>query len=267
MSIKDDLLPEMVAPPPKLEPNIKEEIPDPDFPDKEEDRQKKMREKYDKEADEISNYDSEESEDEIIPEPKKRVVIPKKDIFKSVSSEESDVPQIKKVKQKRKPRGPPSEKQLEALARARAKGAETRKKKAEEKRKINELEKEVKRQEMEEKKKSLQRKLNKVTSVNKPVFKEEVEYKEKKMEEDYNRQYNDGAVAAVSEAKPPVNKKVVEDTIEKAVEKGIAEYEMKRKARKEEKKKKLEKEAYDKKVLNTVHKAIDPDAYWSQCFQ
>ena len=245
MSIKDDLLPEMVAPPPKLERNIKEEIPDPDFPDKE--------------KDEISNYDSEESEDEIIPEPKKRVVIPKKDIFKSVSSEESDVPQIKKVKQKRKPRGPPSEKQLEALALARAKGAETRKKKAEEKRKINELEKEVKRQEMEEKKKSLQRKLNK------PVFKEEVEYKEKNREteeEDYNRQYNDGAVA-----KPPVNKKVVEDTIEKAVEKGIAEYEMKRKARKEEKKKKLEKEAYDKKVLNTVHKAIDPDNYWSECFR
>lgn len=250
MSIKDDLLPEMVAPPPKLERNIKEEIPDPDFPDKE--------------ADEISNYYSEESEDEIIPEPKKRVVIPKKDIFKSVSSEESDVPQIKKVKQTRKPRGPASEKQLEALARARAKGAETRKKKAEEKRKINELEKEVKRQEMEEKKKSLQRKLNK------PVFKEEVEYKEKNREteeERYNRQYNDGAVAAVSEAKPPVNKKVVEDTIEKAVEKGIAEYEMKRKARKEEKKKKLEKEAYDKKVLNTVQKAINPDDYWSQCFK
>lgn len=260
MSIKDDLLPEMVAPPPKLEPNIKEEIQDPDFPDQmsEEDRQK-MREKYDKEADEISNYDSEESEDELIPEPKKRVVIPKKDIFKSISNKvssgnaESDVPQIKKVKQKRKPRGPPSEKQLEALARAREKGAETRRKKAEEKKKIKELENEVKRQEIEEKKKSLERKLKK------PVFKEEVEYKEKKMEEDYNRQLN--------ESKPPVNKKVVEDTIEKAVEKGIAEYEMKRKARKEEKKKRIEKEEYDKKVLNTVQRAINPDDYWSECFR
>ena len=241
MSITDDLLPEIVAPPPKLEPNIKEEIQDPDFPDPEED----------KEVEETSNYDSEESEDEIIPEPKKRVVIPKKEIFKSVSVKENDAPQIQKVKQKRKSRGPPSEKQLEALARARAKGAETRKKKAEEKRKIKELEKEVKRQEMEEKKKSLQSKLNKVTSVKKPVFKEEVEY--------------NGGVE--SEAKPPVNKKVVEDTIEKAVEKGIAEYEMKRKARKEEKKKRLEKEAYDKKVLNTVHKAIDPDNYWSECFR
>lgn len=243
MSIKDDLLPEMVAPPPKLESNVKVEIQDPDFPDPDEESKN--------EPDEISNCDSEESEDELIPEPKKRVVIPKKEIFKSVSTQETDVPQIQKVKQKRKPRGPATEKQLEALARARAKGAETRRKKAEEKRKIKELEKEVKRKEMEEKKQSLERKLGKSTSVKKPVFKEE---------------YNEVIEEEVPQ-KPPVNKKVVEDTIEKAVEKGIAEYEMKRKARKEEKKKKLEKEAYDKKVLNTVHKAIDPDAYWSECFR
>ena len=248
MSIKDDLLPEMVAPPPKLEPNIKTEIKDPDFPDPDEDINPET-------GEENPNfvYDDSEEEDELIPEPKKRVVIPKKDIFKSISNAESDVPQIKKVKQQRKPRGPPSEKQLEALARAREKGAETRRKKAEEKKKIKELENEVKRQEIEEKKKSLERKLKK------PVFKEEVEYKEKKMEEDYNRQLN--------ESKPPVNKKVVEDTIEKAVEKGIAEYEMKRKARKEEKKKRIEKEEYDKKVLNTVQRAINPDDYWSECFR
>ena len=250
MSINDDLLPEMIAPPPKQEQNIKVTIKDPDFPDPEPDETESVEDSIETESveDTITNEVEVSSEDEIIPEPKKRVVIPKKDIFKSI--EPSDVPKLQKVKQKRKPRGPASEKQLETLARARAKGIETRKKNAEEKRKIKELEDKIKQQEIEEKKKSLEQKLNKVTSVKKQVFKEEEVVEPK-----------------VVESKPPVDKKIVEDTIEKAVAKGIAEFEMKRKERKAEKKKRLEKEAYDKKVLNTVHKAVSPDDYWAQCFR
>ena len=247
MSINDDLLPEMIAPPPKLEQNIKVTIKDPDFPDPD--------------PDEVANEDTNEtesvedsietesvevevsSEDEIIPEPKKRVVIPKKDIFKSI--EPSDVPKLQKVKQKRKPRGPASEKQLETLARARAKGAETRRRKAEEKRKIKELEDKIKQQEIENKKKLLEQKLNSTKALS-----------------------NDKPKVVESKALSNEDaKKKVEDTIEKAVAKGIAEFEMKRKERKAEKKKRLEKEAYDKKVLNTVHKAVSPDDYWAQCFR
>ena len=42
---------------------------------------------------------------------------------------------------------------------------------------------------------------------------------------------------------------------------------MKRKERKREKQERIAKEQHDKKILNTVHKAIDPDAYWDQCFR
>ena len=255
MSINDDLLPEMIAPPPKLEQNIKVTIKDPDFPDPDENEVANEDTNETESVEDSIESESVEvevsSEDEIIPEPKKRVVIPKKDIFKSV--EPSDVPKLQKVKQKRKPRGPASEKQLETLARARAKGIETRRKKAEEKRKIKELEDKIKQQEIEEKKKSLENKLNKVTSVKKQVFKEE-EVVEPKVVESKALSSEDA-------------KKKVEDTIEKAVAKGIAEFEMKRKERKLEKKKRLEKEAYDKKVLNTVHKAVSPDDYWAQCFR
>jgi len=247
MSINDELLPEMIAPPPKQEQNIKVTIKDPDFPDPEPDETESV-EDTDIVEDTITNEVEVSSEDEIIPEPKKRVVIPKKDIFKSI--EPSDVPKLQKVKQKRKPRGPASEKQLETLARARQKGAETRRRKAEEKRKIKELEDKIKQQEIENKKKLLEQKLNNTKVVEPKV----VEPK----------------ALSNDEPKPLSNedaKKKVEDTIEKAVAKGIAEFEMKRKERKLEKKKRLEKEAYDQKILNTVHKAVSPDDYWAQCFR
>ena len=247
MSINDELLPEMIAPPPKQEQNIKVTIKDPDFPDPEPDETESV-EDTDIVEDTITNEVEVSSEDEIIPEPKKRVVIPKKDIFKSI--EPSDVPKLQKVKQKRKPRGPASEKQLETLAKARAKGAETRRRKAEERKKIKELEDKIKQQEIENKKKLLEQKLNNTKVVEPKV----VEPK----------------ALSNDEPKPLSNedaKKKVEDTIEKAVAKGIAEFEMKRKERKLEKKKRLEKEAYDQKILNTVHKAVSPDDYWAQCFR
>ena len=244
MSIQDDLLPEMIMPEPKTEPNISAVIKDPDFPDAPSD---------DDEGD-IPTVDY-ESEDDIAPEPKKRVVIPKADIFKSAPST-TDKPVVQKIKQKRKPRGPPSEKQLEALARARAKGAETRKKKAEDRKQIKLMEKELKEQELSEKKKSLQRKLKRV------VVDDNVERGTLSDEEE--EEIVEKPKRAI---KPPVNKKVVEDTIEKAVSKGIAEYEMKRKERKKEKQERIAKEQHEKKILNTVHKAIDPDAYWEQCFR
>ena len=255
MSINDDLLPEMIAPPPKQEQNIKVTIKDPDFPDPEPDGTESVEDSIETESveDTITNEVEVSSEDEIIPEPKKRVVIPKKDIFKSI--EPSDVPKLQKVKQKRKPRGPPSEKQLETLARARQKGIETRRKKAEEKRKIKELEDKIKQQEIEEKKKFLEQKLNNTKVV-----------ESKALSNDEPKALSNDKPKVV-ESKPPVDKKIVEDTIEKAVAKGIAEFEMKRKERKAEKKKRLEKEAYEKKILNTVHKAVSPDDYWAQCFR
>jgi len=255
MSINDDLLPEMIAPPPKQEQNIKVAIKDPDFPDPE-----PVEDSIETESveDTITNEVEVSSEDEIIPEPKKRVVIPKKDIFKSI--EPSDVPKLQKVKQKRKPRGPASEKQLETLARARAKGAETRRKKAEEKRKIKELEDKIKQQEIENKKKLLEQKLNS-TKVVEPKVVESKVVEPKALSNDKSKVVEPKALSNEDA------KKKVEDTIEKAVAKGIAEFEMKRKERKLEKKKRLEKEAYDKKVLNTVHKAVSPDDYWAQCFR
>tara|TARA_R110000824_G_C15190216_1_gene674663 strand:+ start:1164 stop:1889 length:726 start_codon:yes stop_codon:yes gene_type:complete len=241
MSINDDLLPEMIPAPPKPEPNIVQTIEDPDFPEP------KEQEVVDEESGGANFiYSDSEGEEEIAPEPTKRVIIPRADIFKTP---ETNVPVVQKVKQKRKPRGPASEKQLEALARARAKGAETRRKKADEKKQIKEMENQLKQQEMDDKKKSLQRKLRK------PKVIEEVDDSEEEI------------VEPKRAIKPQVNKQVVEDTIEKAVSKGIAEYEMKRKERKKEKQERIAKEQHDKKILNTVSKAINPDEYWAQCFQ
>ena len=253
MSINDDLLPEMVMPEPKPElsvPNIVATIEDPDFPNNED--------IPDGDVNDIEDEDDEE----LPPEPRKRVIIPKSEIFKTAPIDEG--PKVQKVKQKRKPRGPASEKQLESLARARAKGAETRRKKAEEKKQIKEMEKQLKQQEIDEKKESLQRRLKKTRQVREET---DDEMTDSPNEESYNSPTKEIRQPSPARVKTPVNKKVVEDTIEKAVSKGIAEYEMKRKERKREKQERIAKEQHDKKILNTVHKAIDPDAYWEQCFR
>jgi len=239
--IDDDLLPEMVPAEPKPEPNVTIEVKDPDFPSDEEENEAQ-------EEDRIITKVQFEDDEEIAPQPKKREIIPREEIFKTV-------PKIEKVKKEKKPRKKVeiSEERRQQLREQMKKAQAAKKAKAQERKELRDLELKVKKKETEAKKKRLKKKLEEV----------EEEVDEETGETNPNFVYP----KEPKTPRPSPNKKVVEDTIQQAVARGIEEFEIKRKAQKKEKKERIAKEQREKQVFRTVSKAIDPDAFWENCFR
>tara|TARA_R110000823_G_scaffold309460_1_gene433674 strand:- start:8249 stop:8992 length:744 start_codon:yes stop_codon:yes gene_type:complete len=245
--IDDDLLPELIAPPPQPEePNLSLQIKDPDFPSDNESEEEIQDESRIKPK--VQFLEEELVEEDIAPEPKKRTIIPREEIFNTA-------PQVEKVKKEKKPRKKVqiSDERREQLREQMKKAQAAKKIKAQERKELKDLEDKVKKKETEDKKKRLRKKL--ASSVDDDVD-------EETGESNPNFDY-----------KPPPktprnspNKKVVEDTIQQAVAKGIEAFEVKRKAAKKEKKERIEKEERDKQVFRTVSKAVDPDKFWENCF-
>jgi len=144
-----------------------------------------------------------------------------------------------------------TQKQLDALAKAREKGIETRRRNAAEKKKMKELEKEEKRL-LKEQKVNKFNKLKKAveedvddTDRNEPPVK--VVEKERIVEKGYSQEQLD---AAVSEA----------------VERSVNRVEVLRKERKAVKKKAQAKEQHDAKVFKEINSALKKPDVWDSCF-
>ena len=144
-----------------------------------------------------------------------------------------------------KPKRKATEKQKEHLARCREKALEKRKANAE----VNRQAKEVKKKDKDAKKE---------------IRLEAIRQREARREE--KEALN--TPPAVKYVKQPSFSK---DDILQIQEEAINNYETKRKAKKDAKKKALDKETHDKKVYDSVAKAIggtnDPDSVWNVCFQ
>ena len=186
----------------------------------------------------------EEEEEEIIVEPVKKEKISQEEIF------QTNLPKVlpvQKPKQTRKKGRVMTEKQLEALAKARAKGIETRRRNAAEKKKMKDLEK-------EEKKLLKEQKVKKFNKLKKAV------------EEDIDEH----------DASPPM--KVVEKVVatgysqeqldaavSEAVERSVNRVEVLRKERKAVKKQAQAKAEHDSKVFREINSALKPTG-WDICF-
>ena len=187
----------------------------------------------------------EEEEEEIIVEPVKKEKISQEEIFAP------KVLPVVKPKQVRKKGRVMTQKQLDALAKAREKGIETRRRNAAEKKKMKELEKEEKRLLKEQK-------VNKFNKLKKAVEEEvdeaepppaavKVVEKERIVEKGYSQEQLD---AAVSEA----------------VERSVNRVEVLRKERKAVKKKAQAKEKHDAKVFKEINSALKKPDVWDSCF-
>ena len=184
----------------------------------------------------------EEEEEEIIVEPVKKEKISQEEIFAP------KVLPVVKPKQTRKKGRVMTEKQLEALAKARAKGIETRRRNAAEKKKMKEMEKEEKNLIKEQKVK----KFNKL---------------KKAVEEDIDE----------NDASPPMKvvEKVVatgysqeqlDSAVSEAVERSVNRVEVLRKERKAVKKQAQAKEQHDAKVFKEINSALKKPDVWDTCF-
>jgi len=183
--------------------------------------------------------ESDLSDEEIIVEPVKKEKISQEEIF---APKVLPVAPLPKPKQTRKKGRVMTEKQLEALAKARAKGIETRKRNAAEKKKMKEMEKEEKNLIKEQKVK----KFNKLKkSVEEDI--DEAEPPAKVVATGYSQEQLDAAVAA-------------------AVEKSVNRVEVLRKERKKVKKAAAAKEQHDAKVFHEINSAIKAKDVWDQCF-
>ncbi len=187
----------------------------------------------------------EEEQEEIIAEPVKKEKISQEEIFAP------KVLPVVKPKQVRKKGRVMTQKQLDALAKAREKGIETRRRNAAEKKKMKELEKEEKRL-LKEQKVNKFNKLKKAveedvddTDRNEPPVK--VVEKERIVEKGYSQEQLD---AAVSEA----------------VERSVNRVEVLRKERKAVKKKAQAKEQHDAKVFKEINSALKKPDVWDSCF-
>ena len=187
----------------------------------------------------------EEEEEEIIAEPVKKEKISQEEIFAP------KVLPVVKPKQVRKKGRVMTQKQLDALAKAREKGIETRRRNAAEKKKMKELEKEEKRL-LKEQKVNKFNKLKKAveedvddTDRNEPPVK--VVEKERIVEKGYSQEQLD---AAVSEA----------------VERSVNRVEVLRKERKAQKKQAQAKEQHDAKVFKEINSALKKPDVWDSCF-
>jgi len=182
------------------------------------------------------------SDEEVIVEPQKKEKISQEEIF---APKVLPVTQPKKTRKKGRVM---TEKQLEALAKARAKGIETRKRNAAEKKKMKEMEKEEKNLIKEQKVK----KFNKLKkSVEEDIDEAEppvkVVEKERIVEKGYTQEQLD---AAVSEA----------------VEKSVNRVEVLRKERKAKKKQAQAKATHDAKVFKEINSALKKPDVWDTCF-
>ncbi len=178
------------------------------------------------------------SDEEIIVEPVKKEKISQEEIF---APKVLPVTQPKKTRKKGRVM---TEKQLEALAKARAKGIETRKRNAAEKKKMKEMEKEEKNLIKEQKVK----KFNKLKkSVEEDIDEAEPPAKVAAAPTGYSQEQLDAAVAA-------------------AVEKSVNRVEVLRKERKKVKKAAAAKEQHDAKVFHEINSAIKAKDVWDQCF-
>ena len=183
--------------------------------------------------------DIEEPED-IAEELELKQVVDEKVIFSDEVTEDPPSPPSKKKK-------PLSDKQRAHLKKAREKALATRKAKAAERKKVEE----VKRAERE--KKRLERE-------QKQIKKEDSDFaKQKKIQE---------SVPPPSQV-PSSLRQLSEQDIMKLQQAAIENYEVTRKARKQKKKEAEAKANHDKKVYQSISKAVNsnPDDVWSVCFQ
>ena len=185
------------------------------------------------------------SDEEIIVEPQKKEKISQEEIFAP------KVLPVAKPKQTRKKGRVMTEKQLEALAKARAKGIETRRRNAAEKKKMKELEKEEKRLLKEQKvnkfnklKKSVEEDIDEAEP---PTAAVKVVEKERIVEKGYTQEQLDAAVA-------------------EAVERSVNRVEILRKERKAKKKQAQAKAEHDSKVFREINSALKKPDIWDTCF-
>ena len=252
----EDYLPEMVEAPKQVEVSASTT-----GMISEEDRIK-MSEKYDIEADEIS--DEIEIDEEDIPQVSKKQILNKKDIFISTPSSKKNIkiknndddeiiedindnldedipPKVKKVKND-KPKRVMSEEHKKKLAIARAKGLEARKNNALMRKKARE-ELQAEKELIKQVKHKRVQKLKKELEDDEPV--------EKKVE--------------IIEKEKIIEKGYTEEQLQSAIAKALYVEEEKRQVRKAEKKKKKEEEEQQKKIFNTISKAVNPSP-WDVCF-
>jgi len=249
-----DCFPEMVMPPPEPTP---EEKPLPLTDDV-------IQKQLDIEEAEQDDYEVEElSDEEVVPEPKRRPKISQEEIFskevpkvKTILQVPEDPP-IEKPKGRtktgvgtRKKRGPATPEQLERLARGRIKAQETRERKKKEKE--ERLKKEKEDKELVEALRERERlKLKKrletpIEEEDKPVPQVKVVEKDRIIEKGYSQKDLDDAVA-------------------RAVEQSVNRVETLRKQRKEAKAKALAKQKHDAEVFKEVNRALKNDV-WANCF-
>jgi len=181
----------------------------------------------------------EEPADDIAEELELKQVVDEKVIFSDEVTEDPPSPPSKKKK-------PLSDKQRAHLKKAREKALATRKAKAAERKKVEE----VKRAERE--KKRLERE-------QKQIKKEDNDFeKQKKIQE---------SVPPPSSQVPSSLRQLSEEDIMKLQQAAIENYEVSRKARKQKKKEAEAKANHDKKVYQSISKAVNPDSVWDVCFQ
>ena len=249
-----DCFPEMVMPPPEPTP---EEKPLPLTDDV-------IQKQLDIEEAEQEDYEVEElSDEEVVPEPKRRPKISQEEIFskevpkvKTILQVPEDPP-IEKPKGRtktgvgtRKKRGPATPEQLERLARGRIKAQETRERKKKEKE--ERLKKEKEDKELVEALRERERlKLKKrletpIEEEDKPVPQVKVVEKDRIIEKGYSQ-------------------KDLDDAVQRAVEQSVNRVETLRKQRKEAKAKALAKQKHDAEVFKEVNRALKNDV-WANCF-
>ena len=185
------------------------------------------------------------SDEEVIIEPVKREKISQEEIFAP------KVLPLSKPKQTRKKGRVMTEKQLEALAKAREKGIETRRRNAAEKKKMKELEKEEKRLLKEQK-------VNKFNKLKKAV------------EEDIDEAEPPSTSVKFVEKERIVEKGYSQDQLDaavsEAVERSVNRVEVLRKERKKVKKQAQAKEQHDAKVFKEINSALKKPDVWDSCF-
>jgi len=190
--------------------------------------------------------EEEEEEEEVITEPVKKEKISQEEIFAPPK-----VLPVQKPKQTRKKGRVMSEKQLQALAVARAKGIETRRRNAAEKKKMKEMEQEEKNLIKEQKVKKFN-KLKKaveedIDEAEPPTPSVKVVEKERIVEKGYSQEQLDAAVL-------------------EAVERSVNRVEVLRKERKAVKKQAQAKEQHDAKVFKEINSALKKPDVWDSCF-
>ena len=200
------------------------------------------------EPSEDKELELEEEEEEVITEPVKKEKISQEEIFAPPK-----VLPVSKPKQTRKKGRVMSEKQLQALAAARAKGIETRRRNAAEKKKMKEMEQEEKNLIKEQKvkkfnklKKAVEEDIDEAGAEH-PTPSVKVVEKERIVEKGYSQEQLDAAVL-------------------EAVERSVNRVEVLRKERKAVKKQAQAKEQHDAKVFKEINSALKKPDVWDSCF-